>query len=445
MRKFFFLSSILFLSYYSKAQSVAINNDASLPNASALLDVKSTTKGVLIPRMTSAQRNLIVSPASGLMVYDISTNSFWFRGVTNWIEMTDTLNNIWKKNGTDAYYGSTGEIGIGTQTPSFDLTLYRTTPSVGFYDAQPGFDTSFSGSITGDSINLVVNAYRKTTFGTNESGDILFQINDSRGLGAVGGNIGIGQIDPAYKLTLNGDIGIYSGSNFIGHMANEGDNLLINARLGNIFGGTTGDLIMQYENGSFTSSGRVGIGTNVPAGKLDVYGTSGELFRVGDASQYIHLYKDFIQFISSGVGKYFMQLAGNNLTLANSNGNGTGNLFIYGNQVGIGTSNPALGYKLSVAGKAICEELKVQLSGSWPDYVFNNNYKLTSLNDLEKYIRQNKHLPNLPSAKEVETEGISVGDMQKRMVEKIEELTLYVLQLQKEIETLKASQPKSKQ
>jgi hypothetical protein len=79
----------------------------------------------------------------------------------------------------------------------------------------------------------------------------------------------------------------------------------------------------------------------------------------------------------------------------------------------------------------------VQLVTSWPDYVFASGYKLPTINDLEKYIRKNNHLPNMPSAAEIEKEkGFDLGDMQKRLLEKVEELTLYVIQLKKEAEGL---------
>jgi hypothetical protein len=115
-----------------------------------------------------------------------------------------------------------------------------------------------------------------------------------------------------------------------------------------------------------------------------------------------------------------------------------GNLRLDGTQVAIGADlNTATGYKLAVSGKVICEELKVKLSGNWPDYVFDAKYKLPSLSEVEKYIKENKHLPNIPAASEVETNGMEVGDMQKKMMEKIEELTLYVIELKKELDTLK--------
>jgi hypothetical protein len=106
-------------------------------------------------------------------------------------------------------------------------------------------------------------------------------------------------------------------------------------------------------------------------------------------------------------------------------------------RVGIKTITPATGYALSVRGRIMCEELRVQLFNAWPDYVFADNYKLPSLLHVEQYIKAHKHLPGIPSAAEVEKEGIQIGDMQKRMMEKIEELTLYIIQQQKEIDSLK--------
>jgi hypothetical protein len=110
--------------------------------------------------------------------------------------------------------------------------------------------------------------------------------------------------------------------------------------------------------------------------------------------------------------------------------------FIRGS-VGIGTETQANGYMLSVNGKIISTELRVENIGSWPDYVFKPDYPLLPLRDLEKEILKNGHLPNIPSAETIEKEGILVGDMQKRIMEKIEELTLYLIAQEKEIIKLK--------
>ena len=111
----------------------------------------------------------------------------------------------------------------------------------------------------------------------------------------------------------------------------------------------------------------------------------------------------------------------------------------------IGTTTAATGYALSINGKIACTEVLVQDMASWPDYVFKSNYNLMSLDNLEQSIKENGHLPGLPSAQEIETKGLHLGNMQKQVVEKVEELTLYTIEqgkmlkeLKREIDALKA-------
>jgi len=104
-----------------------------------------------------------------------------------------------------------------------------------------------------------------------------------------------------------------------------------------------------------------------------------------------------------------------------------------GGNVGIGTTSPS--EKLSVNGNISTKKLIVTQTG-WGDYVFNKDYKLRSLSSLEAFISQNKHLPEVPTAKEVEATGISVGDNQALLLKKIEELTLYAIEQQKQINKL---------
>lgn len=99
--------------------------------------------------------------------------------------------------------------------------------------------------------------------------------------------------------------------------------------------------------------------------------------------------------------------------------------------VSIGRTGGPVDYKLAVAGKIIAEELKVQLQGQWPDYVFDKKYTLPTLTEVEKHIQEKGHLINVPSACEVELNGIQVGEMAKIQQEKIEELTLYIIEQNK--------------
>ncbi len=116
----------------------------------------------------------------------------------------------------------------------------------------------------------------------------------------------------------------------------------------------------------------------------------------------------------------------------------TGNNYFNGD-VRVGTQlDPYDGiYRVIVDGRILAEEVRVQNSTAWPDYVFENDYQLLSLTELEESIKKNGHLPGIPSAKEIEDNGQHLGEVQIKMLRKIEELTLYVLQLQKEIEFLK--------
>jgi len=102
--------------------------------------------------------------------------------------------------------------------------------------------------------------------------------------------------------------------------------------------------------------------------------------------------------------------------------------------VGIGTTSPA--YKFAVNGAIGCKELTVTNTG-WADFVFQDNYKLPALDEVEDFISKNKHLPGIPSEAEVKEKGVSVGDMSSKLLQKIEELTLYVIDLKKENEALK--------
>jgi hypothetical protein len=96
-------------------------------------------------------------------------------------------------------------------------------------------------------------------------------------------------------------------------------------------------------------------------------------------------------------------------------------------------------YRLYVNGGILTTKIKVANynPGSWPDYVFDNNYKLPQLSEVESFVKANKHLPGIPSAKEIEKEGLDLAEMQSKQMEKIEELTLYLIELKKDVEALK--------
>ena len=179
----------------------------------------------------------------------------------------------------------------------------------------------------------------------------------------------------------------------------------------------------------FPSSGNVGIGTDNPSGKLDLVDSNQHLTfllnqkltgiwpATADATT--------MTIQSSGIH------AGN---LAFATGNGEVMRITSNSNVGIGTQNPA--YKLDVLGTIRAKEVLVNLDGG-ADFVFEKDYKLPTIEHVANYVQENKHLPDIPSANEMVKNGVSMGDMQVKLLQKVEELTLYVIELKKEIETMK--------
>jgi len=259
------------------------------------------------------------------------------------------------------------------------------------------------------------------------------------------GNLGLGISSPEARLHIVGSESISEtgeGYSQIGspsglHLRFDANEIL--ARNGD----NSSPLYLQYWSGNLylceDDAGRVGIGNGSPQAKLHITdGTDvtlaggGQLVMGSIAGPNLAMDGNEIQARDNGAGSHlFLQTsAGDVLMVPNETG-----------QVGIGVTSsanmPSNDYLLAVDGKIISEEVRVEISGSWPDYVFEKDYKLTPLGELEKSIYANGHLPGIPSADEIEKAGILLGDMQKRMMEKIEELTLYVIALQKEIEVLK--------
>ena len=108
----------------------------------------------------------------------------------------------------------------------------------------------------------------------------------------------------------------------------------------------------------------------------------------------------------------------------------------YTNELRVGGTKGATGYVAAINGKLIATEVRVEVLASWPDYVFSANHKLLPLEDLEASINANKHLPGIPSAAEVKEGGIMLGEMQTKTMEKVEENTLYIIELNKKIKML---------
>lgn len=211
-------------------------------------------------------------------------------------------------------------------------------------------------------------------------------------------NIGIGINNPATRLEVKNFSAPAIGSR----------NVLV--RLSNSWDGNSGALnepTLLFDNGQVQNSVYSNVGWAVGA---KVAGDS--YFRIGKYDGTPMTHKEFFRISDNGA-----VLIGTNLSYANN-----------------------ANYKLVVQGKILCEEVRVRLqSQGWPDYVFSKNYKLLPLTEVATFIDKHQHLPDMPSAQELEkNEGIAVSEMLTKQQQKIEELTLYLIALQKEVNDLKS-------
>jgi hypothetical protein len=182
------------------------------------------------------------------------------------------------------------------------------------------------------------------------------------------------------------------------------------------------NLLLLKDNG-----GSIGLGTSSPARLLHLQRSSGVEIKLQSNTSNWEIQSDAFDPGSFGIVDYSGGSA--SLTKCLVINKATGN-------VSIGT-NDAKSYKLAVAGKMVAEEIVVQLKSNWADYVFGPQYKLPKLSEVEKYVLLHRHLPEIPSAEQVAADGLAVGAFQAQLLKKVEELTLYLIQIEKELVLLK--------
>ena len=257
------------------------------------------------------------------------------------------------------------------------------------------------------------------------------------------GKIGIGTADPKNTLSIAGVMNVeangdYYGAWFGGEARTSNPSLNLggwwNQSAKIYWHSNDRSLVFDTRNNSdlypntlVLRHGNVGIGTSSPGAKLDITGTQ------GSALEGIHIEGDnpVLRFIdnSNVTGEFVVFVNDGELRIAVDNAPFPGNYLNLTNNghLGIGTTSPT--EKLEVNGTIRSKKVKVEATG-WPDYVFEDSYRLMAISKLERYIKQNKHLPEVPSAKEIETRGQDLGEIQTILLKKVEELTLYVLELE---------------
>jgi len=247
------------------------------------------------------------------------------------------------------------------------------------------------------------------------------------------------------------DAGIYFPENpgggggdeaYIRYFAESGENTKL--QIGN--DNDADDDISFYQLGAerlTIYNGNVGIGTTAPDGKLEIASGNTKVKFGGSGNDGIHhlsCNRDFV--FNTVVDTSLNNPAFSFRTLSDFNDMSSYTPLMtitsMGN-VGIGTITIPPGYKLAVDGKIICEKIKVIADVPGADYVFDKKYKLLPLNELENYIDTCKHLPDVPSADEMNRNGIDLTEMNILLLKKIEELTLYLIKQDKRINELEKS------
>ena len=361
---------------------------------------------------------------------------------------TGTLNYVPKFTGASILGNSTiydngTSVGIGTTTPGAKLDLLGVaqtgSAAVGSLNIAQTWNTTGNPSAIKLNVTNTLSGAASLLFDLQVNNASVFSINKTGYLSTLGGSINVlstTDISTDRNINMGGVssanrniMAISSGKTWPRFGLISVDNTIFYSE--DIFNPTSGV-------GSFTAFKYVGQ-INQTGGNTAI--TRGLLIAptLTAASNWRSIeFANNIGFglYGSGTAKNYLQ--GNLLigttTDAGYKLNVAGDVYSSG-KVLIGTSGLAIGaYSLAVNGSAIFTKAVVKLNTSWPDYVFDKNYTLLPLAEVEKFLHKNKHLPEVPSADEVIKNGIDLGDNQTILLKKVEELTIYLIEQNKKLE-----------
>jgi trimeric autotransporter adhesin len=358
-KKLFFASFLFFISYVSKGQSLAINTDGSTANASALLDIKSTGKGVLIPRMSKVQKNAIATPATGLLIFQDAPDStgFYYYDGTAWLWLATTTNAVdWRTSGNG-----------GTDTA---VNFIGTTDNMPIRFKQ---NNNWVGQLNSNNSNFFIgtNSGKNTTAGTNTAFGANSLASNNIGMG----NLGMGAAAMSFNTSASRNTGVGDSAMFTQSFSNGGiayftDNTAIGAKAlffnqpttnSNGYKNTAVGSEALYLNTTGFENTAVGTGAmhdNITGQQSTALGRSANrLAKSGSSNTYLGFesgYNDSLSSFNTGIGSQSLRLfgaaTGQNVAIGYNTGNdlttGSNNVlvgFAAGDNLANGTDNTFVG------------------------------------------------------------------------------------------------------
>ncbi len=354
--------------------------------------------------------------------------------------------------------GPTGNVGIGILSPTHKLHINLGASQVKTYTygaeitvkTQGGWARAFRIRNEADDKTAVYGALNGAAYistGFDIAQDATGYKNQRLTV-KTNGNVGIGTTNPSEQLEVKGNI--KTTGNFMSNDYRNASGVAMLSFASNSLRLGANKLVVA-------ANGNIGIGTLNPTHKLHI--------NLGASQLKTYTYGAEVTVNTAGGWARAFRLRNENDDRTAVFGSLNGSAYIstgfdiagdqtgYKNQkltintngdVGIGTTNTK-GYKLGVNGKIAATEVKVAMFNNWADFVFDEEYNLPSLTEVENHIQKNGHLKDIPSAEEVAKDGFFLGEMDAKLLQKIEELTLYTIEQEKELTLLKKQSSKIEQ